>query len=218
MINYGVSGNDRKRLVKALESLIGERSVYLGMPSCSFKVGSYIVSKNGEITGGELSEEIKAALAESGFIPISEEAEEEPTGIVISVSRDGLSDSAIENFENMVSSKGALIQKAFGLQELPIECTDDELRILWFANKEPEDREIAEKFIEAMVEKCRNQRHVSSVPLETDNPRYSFRVYLNSLGFSGSQHKALRAELLKNLSGNSAWRNGKPERRMTKQN
>ena len=58
MVNFGVSGTRRKALVKAFESLIGERSVYLGMPSCGFRVGPYEVSKTGVVTGGELSEEI----------------------------------------------------------------------------------------------------------------------------------------------------------------
>ena len=216
MINYGVSGNDRKRLVKALESHIGERSVYLGMPSCSFRVGPYEVSKSGEITDGELSDEIKDGLIRAGFIPVDEEVEEEePTGIVISVPLDSVSDDTVQNFENMVSSKGELIKAAFGLTELPIERTDDTLQILWFRSKEPENREYAEKFVSAMLDKASHQRYMSPKLLETSNERYSFRVFLNSLNFTGSEHKALRAELLKNLPGNSAWRNGKPERRTT---
>ena len=136
MVNYGVSGSDRKRLVKALESITGERAVYQGMPSMSYKVGEYIVSKTGEVSGAELSDEYKEALSNAGFIPACESDDPEPAGIVISISREGLS----------------------------------------------------------------------------DNPRYSFRVYLNSLGFTGSDHKELRTELLKNLTGSTAWRHGKPQR------
>ena len=174
MVDYNVTGADRKKLVKALERITGERAVYQGMPSMSYKVGEYIISKTGEISGAELSDEYRTALANAGFIPIDESDNPEPTGIVISISREGLSDNTILNFENMISSKGELIKKAFGLADLPINKTDDELQILWFKDNEPDNVEIAEKLIKAMVEKASQQRYVNPAPLVTDNPRYSF--------------------------------------------
>ena len=214
MVNYNVTGSARKKLVKKLSALVGESARYMGMPSMAFQVGSFSVSASGEISGGELPGEIKAALARAGFTPASEPTVEEEAapaeGMVVRVPLESLPDNAIRNFENMVASKGALIKKAFGLQELPVECTDDALEILWFKDREPEDRGHAEAFIRAMLDKCRNQRYVSSKPLETDNERYSMRVFINSLGFKGSGHKALRAGLLKHLDGNTAWRHGKP--------
>lgn len=209
MVDYNVTGTRRKALVKALEALVGERAIYQGTPSMAFRVGTFTVSKAGEITGGELSEEIKNRLAEVGFVPV-DEGEEESTGIVISVSRDELSDSTIQNFENMVSSKGELIKRAFGLTDLPINKTDDTLQILWFKDKEPGNTEMAETFVKAMLEKAVQQKYVSPKPLETDNPKYSFRVFLNSLGFKGPEHKVLRNDLLSNLPGSTAWRHGKP--------
>ena len=214
MVDFNVSGNNRKRLVKCLEKLTGQRAVYCGMPTMAFKVGEYTVSKSGEVTGGELSEEWLDALSRSGFHPVSQAEDEEPTGIVISVSLDDISDSTIVNFENMVSSKGELIKKAFNLQELPIKKTEDELQILWFADKQPDDQAVAEAFVEAMLNKAKQQRYVNPEPLETDNERYSFRVFANSLGFTGPEHKHLRTELLKNLTGSSAWRHGKPRQPM----
>lgn len=212
MIDYNVTGTRRKALVKKLESLVGERAVYLGMPSCAFQVGEFIVSKTGEITGRELSEGIKDGLAQAGFAPVAEETDPEPTGIVISIPWDGLSDNTVQNFENMISSKGGLIKRAFGINYLPINKTDDELQILWFADKEPDNTEVAKAFVQAMLDKASKQRYVNPTTLVTDNAKYSFRVYLNSLGFVGAEHKALRAELLKNLTGSTAWRHGKPQR------
>lgn len=121
MMNYNVTGNRRKQLVKKLSQLLDERAVYLGMPSTAFRVGSYEVSKNGEITGGELPNEIKSALARAGFVPVSETEEvvEEPNGLVFTIPNVELDDKAVGNFENMVASKGGLIKSAFGLSELP---------------------------------------------------------------------------------------------------
>ena len=205
-------------IVKKLESLLSERAVYLGMPTCGFKVGEYTVSKTGEITGGELSDEIKSSLARAGFVPVSETDESEtapedkPKGLTFTIPLSELNGKA-ENFVNMVESKGELIKAAFGIDELPVNRTEDELQILWFKDKEPDNPQVAEKFVRAMVEKARAQKYVSPKPLETDNAKYSMRVFLNSIGFIGTDHKAIRTELLKNLSGSSAWRH--PETRRT---
>ena len=212
MMDFNVTGNDRKKLVKKLEAIVGERAVYQGMPSMAFKIGPYEVSKTGEVTPTP-TDEIVALLERAGFTAneTAEDVEPEVTGITITIPRDSLSDGAIENFKNMAASKASLIKQAFGIRELPTEVGDDVLIIRWF--EETENTAHAAEFVSAMLEKAGQQRYVSPKPLETDNPRYSFRVFLNSLGFKGPDHKQLRADLLANLEGSIAWRHGKPERR-----
>ena len=41
---------------------------------------------------------------------------------------------------------------------------------------------------------------------DTDNPKYTFRCWLLRLGFIGEEFETARLHLLKNLPGNSAWR------------
>ena len=43
---------------------------------------------------------------------------------------------------------------------------------------------------------------------ETDNDKYAFRCFLLRLGFIGSEYKAERKILLRNLTGSSAFKNG----------
>ena len=211
MLNFNVTGAERKKLVKKLEAIVGERAVYQGMPSMAFKVGEYEVSKTGEVTPTP-ADDIVSALASAGFTAESgeTETEQEVIGITITIPRDTLSDTAVENFRNMAASKADLIEQAFGLQELPTEVGEDALIIRWFEGTE--NTAHATEFVSAMLEKAGQQRYVSPKPLETTNPRYSFRVFLNALGFKGPGYKELRSDLLANLEGNSAWRNGKPER------
>jgi hypothetical protein len=45
---------------------------------------------------------------------------------------------------------------------------------------------------------------------EVENEKYAFRCFLIRLGFVGTEYKAERKTLLKNLSGNSAFKNGAP--------
>lgn len=53
-----------------------------------------------------------------------------------------------------------------------------------------------------------NQKFSSSKPIQTDNDKYAFRCWLLRMGLIGDEFKTCRYHLLKNLSGNSAWRHG----------
>ena len=215
MIKYNVTGNDRKKLVKRLSELTGERAAYQGMPSMAFKIGEYTVDKNGTLTP-DPGEEIIEALKRAGFTGECEESEEskepeetnEIRGLTINIPLVELTERQIENFTNMTKSKGELIKQAFGIDELTVEEDENLLYVRWFENKEPdaEYSQIATEFVSAMLKKAGEQKHASSSPVKTDNPRYNFRVFLNSLGFLGEEYKGLRKLLLKDLPGNSAFR------------
>ena len=56
------------------------------------------------------------------------------------------------------------------------------------------------------------QKRVNAAETEVDNEKYAFRCFLLRLGFIGNEYKAERKILLKNLSGNSSWKNGAPEK------
>ena len=56
---------------------------------------------------------------------------------------------------------------------------------------------------------ARDAKRVSSKPTETDNDKYAFRCFLLRLGFIGKEYKSVRKILLRNLTGNSAFRSVK---------
>ena len=205
MIKYNVTGSQRKRLVQKLSILTGSKAEYMGLPSMAFKVGDYMVTRNGTIEG-KVPDDIIKALARSGFKgEVIEEASADPvpTGFTVSIPMDELTDSAVDNFFNMVVSKGSLIKKAFMLSSLPVEYGDEALTINWFAEKTVplQTAGYLKTFISAMVESAKRQKYVIPRPMTTDNPKYNFRVFLNNIGLSGNEYKPLRKELLKNLKG-----------------
>ncbi len=221
MVKYNVTGAQRKRLVQKLAALTGMRVEYLGMPSMAYKLGDITVSKVGTLDGS-LPDNIFRALERAGFKGeiyedpvVSESGELIPAGFIVSIPIDELTDEAVDNFYNMVESKGTLIKKAFNLKNLPVDCGEDALRIRWFEDTELsiEAKGYIDTFIKAMLDKAKSQKYVIPRPLKTDNPKYSFRIFLNSLGLSGPGHKALRKELLKNLKGCSNMRHPVPKRR-----
>lgn len=58
----------------------------------------------------------------------------------------------------------------------------------------------------AISEQALNSKAASPTRPVTDNPKYTFRCWLLRLGFIGDEFATAREHLLKNLPGNSAWR------------
>ena len=59
----------------------------------------------------------------------------------------------------------------------------------------------------AMSVKAKSSKSASHKKIETDNPKFNFRVWLVAgLGMVGDEFKDARKTLTKNLPGNSAWR------------
>ncbi|MFB5088315.1 hypothetical protein PGC35_14110 [Psychrobacillus sp. PGGUH221] len=58
-------------------------------------------------------------------------------------------------------------------------------------------------------------KYASAKVKDTDNEKFTFRVWLNRLGMIGDEYKETRKLLLQNLTGNSAFRYGKPEKETT---
>lgn len=44
--------------------------------------------------------------------------------------------------------------------------------------------------------------------IQDQNEKFAMRTFLNRIGLTGPEHKALHKELMKNISGNSAFRYG----------
>ena len=65
-ISYNVTGPRRKELATAVGDFIGMAPVYQKAPTYAFAIGSYIIDRNGKLSG-EKNEELTEALAAQGF-------------------------------------------------------------------------------------------------------------------------------------------------------
>ena len=65
------------------------------------------------------------------------------------------------------------------------------------------------QLVQGLCELARTQKRVSASEQEVDNEKYAFRCFLLRLGFIGPEFKDSRRALLKNLTGNAAFRNSK---------
>ena len=120
---------------------------------------------------------------------------------------------AVGNLTNLLTAKERLIKKALGIDDLGIEVTEDTVSFPWFTEMpEPDEVKAYTHFIASLGKMSRDLKRISATEKEVDNEKYAFRCFLLRLGFIGNEYKAERKILLKNLSGNSSWKNGAPEK------
>ncbi len=120
-------------------------------------------------------------------------------------------DAALENLKKIVESKATLIKSALNIDELPIVVDDEKVEFPWFPNPDAETSAAAVLFISKLSEMAKNATRVTASDKEVDNPKYAMRCFLLRLGFIGAEYKSARKILLKNLSGNSSWKNRRKE-------
>lgn len=212
---------DRKELVKILSKHLGIKSKYLGVPSFNYRVGEFIVDREGKILN-KAGDELK--LEE-----ILNSAQEETTTVEISIPLEGHNENTLKTLINMIYSKQTLIKQSFQLdknlvEKETIEKLNTAENIEEFKDNllSPNIKIDAENivftintdlvraatlFFGLLNEKSKELKYASSKPTETDNEKYAFRTWLMRLGMIGDEYKEARKELLENLSGNSAFRN-----------
>ena len=71
-INYNYTGDQKKRMVKAIGEALDEKPVYLGTPSCAYQIAEFTVTRDGSLefpddTDTEIVNRLLDALEEAGF-------------------------------------------------------------------------------------------------------------------------------------------------------
>ena len=223
---------NRKELVKALETLTNEKSKYLGVPSCAYQIGAFTLSKSGNLSWEENisdseMETLLRELKEKGFTTKKEifaerlnesteqeivsEPEKEVVDFTISMPMSLFTPENWENLNNLLIAKGKLIKKAFDLAQEPDVFEDDgKVSFPWFTAA-PQDSKTIDtysRFVCALCKLAREQKRVTSKAKEVANEKYAFRCFLLRLGFIGTEFKETRKVLLKNFKGSSAFKGG----------
>lgn len=128
----------------------------------------------------------------------------------IELPEETLTDAARANLDRIIESKGTLLKKALGTDTLVYEITDGKIRFPWFhISGSPEEVTAYTQLITALVEMAKNSKRITAKERTVENEKYAFRCFLIRLGFIGDEYKASRKLLLKNLDGNSAFRDKK---------
>ena len=133
----------------------------------------------------------------------------ESNDLTIEMPRSSFTDTALENLDRLVGSKGSLIKKALGITDLSILKGEETVSFPWFPDaSDPDAVKAYTHFVTAICEMAKNQKRINAKEKETDNEKYAFRCFLLRLGFIGDKYKETRRILLRNLTGSAAFRTG----------
>ncbi|MDD3306836.1 MAG: virulence protein [Acetobacterium sp.] len=229
-MNYQFTDCDRKTLVAAIGEILEIQPVYQGVPSFAYTIGDFVVDKQGTLIVVEATPEtVVDTLLESlklrGFTFEQEASQTEPETetenqiqtetknediLTIEMSKEGFTDEAMINLENLLKGKGELIKKALGIEALPLVQSDETISFHWFkADADPEVIQAYTQFIVAICEMAKTQKRIAATAKTVDNEKYAFRCFLLRLGFIGEDYKTTRKILLSKLSGSAAFKSGK---------
>ena len=215
-IRFTLESKQRPKLAQEIGNILGTVPHYERVPSCAYDIAGYRLDKEGVLHIPEGAEEttkdLIRQLRERGFQDDAEVTEEVPVQedkLTIGIPRESLTDTALENLQRIIANRQTLFQRAFRMDSTEIEITEAKINFTWFPYTTDSDEMAAyTQFISRLCDMARDAKRVSSKPTETDNDKYAFRCFLLRLGFIGKEYKTARKILLRNLTGNSAFRYG----------
>ena len=215
-IRFTLESKQRPKLAQEIGNILGTAPHYERVPSCAYDIAGYRLDKEGVLHIPEGAEEtakdLILQLRERGFQDDAEITEEVPVQqdkLTIVIPRESITDTALENLQKITANKQTLFQRAFRTDSTEIEITGEKINFTWFPyTVDGDDIAAYTQFISRLCDMARDAKRVSSKPTETDNDKYAFRCFLLRLGFIGKEYKTARKILLRNLTGNSAFRCG----------
>lgn len=142
-INYNVTGEQRKELVRIISETLGTKAVYAKMPTCNYIIGGITVEKDGAMVWDEHTDEatlqqVTEALAAAGFTGSREETEQlasqeaeapaepdttveaatetqtEPVALTVSIPTSKHTGASLRNLVNLLYTRASLLNKALG--------------------------------------------------------------------------------------------------------
>lgn len=225
---------DRQPLIGALEQETASTAVYQGAPSFRYVIGDYTVLRDGslEVADGRADRALLSRLASNGLI---EAATDEPAGIAFELdsftgrtlvnivntlaARGKLINKAIgrpnavhmgadlvrtlksENPDTVAEFMGILHRCGGERAIRGLRLTGGKLVFTGF----PDD-DTFHALAEHIVNAALSLRWIKAKEPTGENEKYTFRVWLNALGLKGTEYANARAQLLRNLSGDTAYR------------
>ena len=211
IIKFGLAGNERKKLAWAVAMIIGTTAEYQYMPTCAYKIGEcYTVTKSGDLEISDQAdrketERLLAELASRGYA-VPDTTEPEFKGLTVQMPADFFTEHTLGNLRQLCENKAALFHAAFQTDCLDIILSDEKVEFPWFTVEQDGDADAYCTFISMLCEFAKNQSRINRKPDTSDNPKYTMRCFLIRLGMVGAEFKAARKVILRNLTGNSAFR------------
>ena len=157
----------------------------------------------------EADEQVQMETSEEPAPTEETMAEADEDRLSISLPRSLFTETALQNLDALLLSKGRLIRHAFDIREATYTLEGDRITFAWLHGTITDETAKAyAEFISKLCLMAREQKRVTAKEKIVDNEKYAFRCFLLRLGMIGSAYKESRKILLQNLTGSSAFKSG----------
>ena len=210
-IEFHLTVENRKTLVNAVSEILGIPAEYQYMPTCAYKIGEcYTVTKEGNLEISDSAdkketEHLIEELKKRGY-DVPDTTEPESTKLTVQMPADFFTEHTLGNLQQICENKATLFKAAFQTDSLDIISSDEKVEFPWFKVEQDGDADAYCTFISMLCEFAKNQSRINRKPDTSDNPKYTMRCFLIRLGMVGAEFKVARKVILRNLTGNSAFR------------
>jgi hypothetical protein len=210
-IPYNMTGKQRKQLAEDVSVALHTIPKYQGYPTCAYKIGDCTLERDGkliipECVDDDTATELLTYLKSRGYVGEAVETEDRLT---VSMPKELFTDASLAILRQIVAAKAPLLQKAFIADSIEVVVSADNVSFPWLPlTAEPDEVSAYTTFVTKLCDMAKKQKRVMAAITNTDNDKYAFRCFLLRLGFIGDEYKIARKVLLKNLTGNSAFRYG----------
>lgn len=173
-IRFTLEPKQRPKLAQEIGKILGTAPQYEWVPSCAYDIAGYQLDKEGVLhisEGAEVGmvESLIRQLRECGFQDDAEFTEEVPMQqdkLTITVSREILTDRALENLQKIIANKQTLLQWASQTYNTEIEITEEKINFAWFPYTKDGDEIVAYmQFITRLCDMAKDAKRVYSMML-----------------------------------------------------
>lgn len=223
----GLTGITRKTATEVIGSALNLKPDYRGGTLHAYEIGEWSVFMDDKVklqneaieTTGDLK--VGVGFKSSNFEEVSMvlKALQDAGAVMNSSCRLAIivedlkhTDNSKRNLMRMFEGKKKLIFDALDVHDGTVDMAKDTVTFRLFNSTfDIEKIKAYEQFSDLLNKLSTTLKTASTKLNDTDNPKFTMRIFLIRLGMVGDEYKAARKILLANLEGNSAFRNGKPK-------
>lgn len=223
-VKYSQIRTSRKAFVQIISDILEKPATYQGAPTFAYTIGNYSLDISGNLHCPDDADkatikQLVSSLQKLGYTPDnydklfleSTDSTNTNDSLIIEIPRTVFTEQSFINLHKIVDSKSALLKLAIGTDSLDITTDKEKIYFPWFTLHGIEgETDAYSRLILAIAEMAKRQKRVISVEKPIENAKFSMRLFLVRLGFIGDEYKTARRILLRNLTGNSSWKAGKP--------
>jgi hypothetical protein len=223
----GLTGITRKTATEIIGNTSNLKPDYRGGITHAYSIGDWSVFMNDTVEpqneSGEPTDDLKVGVSftDGNFEEVSTVLQAfQDTGAILNDSCrltiiiDDIkhTENSKQNLMRLFDGKQKLIFNALGINYGTIDIAKNSVTFRLFnSDFDIEKIKAYEQFSTLLNKLSSTLKTASTKQNDTDNPKFTMRIFLIRLGMVGDEYKSARKILLVNLEGNSAFRNEKPK-------